>query len=173
MLVSPQGVTVTPAWPQKGWLLPVCHIVTSVVRINISISIHKSFPFPWKTPQNGVKAQEECSHILRQPLQACPSEPSRDPPNISGGGQRDYGTGGETEAQSRGGNGPRSHSRPMTERGPCPLVRGDPPKTHCLKSQMKAASDPAQQDKYVRPSEGCWVPTPLFITDPRRWTMGR
>lgn len=77
------------------------------------------------------------------------------------------------QAQSRAEAGPRSRSRPMTEWGPCLLVRGDLPKTHCFKGLMAAAPDPAQQDKHVWPSEGCCAPPTLFITDPRRWTMGR
>lgn len=97
---------------------------------------------------------QECLHIVRRPLQACPSELSRDPPHVSGGGQRDYGTGGETEAQSRTEAGPRSCSRPMTEWGPCPLVRGDLPKTHCFKGLMEAAQTQLSRTNMSGPQKG-------------------
>lgn len=53
---------------------------------------------------------------------------------------RDYGTGGETEAQSGRRTSFRSQSRSVTAR-PVPLVRGHVSKGHCLKGLTETAPD--------------------------------
>lgn len=74
------------------------------------------------------------------------------------------------EAQSGGGGGPRSQSRPTAEpgrdRGPCSLVMRDLPEAHFSKG-LSGSSLP-RLGKDAGALGRVWAPMPLCITDPQR-----